>query len=263
LGFPYRGALAPAEASGRVTRDGYHFEPRDGSADREVLSPFHEVQTRSLVRKYIASGSGGVFVDVGAHSGSFSIPYESFFDRVLAIEPLPDNYRAMQRNIALNNLEGKIRSFNLAAGATNTHGTLFVKGDETSSLVPMESPSGTLGVTVRSLDDLLIDEGISASEVRLIKADVEGGELEVLAGAQRLLAEGSPMVVLEANTESAKRSLVRFMDRIGYVLVREADGRNLCFRRHHEQSLPPALALVLRGGSKALNRVTNGFARHR
>jgi FkbM family methyltransferase len=232
LGIPYRGALAPTESSPRVTRDGYQFEPRDGTVDREVLYPFHEVQTRSFLRRHFAGRrAGGVFVDVGAHCGSLSIPFESFFEKVLSIEPLPDNYRALERNIALNDLQPKITAFNLAAGATNARGTLFIEKDDTSSLIRMEAPAGSLDVTVRPIDDVLNDEGVQAAEVRLLKVDVEGAEMDVLAGARDLLEKGSPILVLEANTAAAKNSLEMFMERMGYLLVRIADGRNLCFRR--------------------------------
>jgi FkbM family methyltransferase len=220
LGMPYRGALAPTETNAQVTRDGYRFEPRDGCADREVLWPFHEVQTRWFLRQRFArKRAGGVFVDV--------------FDRVLSLEPLPDNYRAIERNIALNELQRKIRPFNVAAGKARAIGPLFVKGDETSSLVCVDRFSGTVDVSIWPLDDLLSDQGVLASDVRLLKVDVEGAETEVLAGARRLLEEGSAVVVLEALTAAAKANLETRMTQLGYVLICVADGRNLCFERFH------------------------------
>jgi hypothetical protein len=78
---------------------------------------------------------------------------------------------------------------------------------------------------------VLDDEGIRPSEVRLLKADVEGYEPEVLAGAARVPKQGSPIVVLEANTEAAKREVAARMDQDGYQLVRVADGGNLLFAR--------------------------------
>jgi hypothetical protein len=128
LGRPYRGALASTETGARITRDGYQFEPRAGTSDRDVLYAFNEVQTRWFLRQRFARGrSGGVFLDVGAHCGSFSILLESFFDTVLAIEPLPGNYRALERNIELNELGRKIRMFNVAAGAEHANARFFVK----------------------------------------------------------------------------------------------------------------------------------------
>jgi FkbM family methyltransferase len=232
LGLPYRGQLAPAETAPRVKRDGYWFEPRYGTADREVLAPFHEVQTRRFLRgRFARTRRRGVFVDVGAHCGSFSIPFESFFDRVLSIEPLPDNCGAIARNIELNGLPRKIHVFNVAAGAAEGEGTLFVNGDELSSLLSVRAPSNPMSVQVRPLDDLLREASVSAGDVRLLKVDVEGAELQVLAGARRLLDAACPIVVLEANTPDAARAVEMFMRNIGYVLVRVTDRRNLCFER--------------------------------
>jgi FkbM family methyltransferase len=236
LGIPYRESSPSTDPTAVIMRDGYRFEPREGTADRSVLGPFNEVQTRTFVRRQLARRPAcGVFIDVGAHCGSFSIPFESFFERVLAIEPLPDNYRALERNIALNGLAGKIRPFNFAAAEAGGPGTLFLDGDEKSSLFSTGHSSDSVGVTLRSLDDLLNGEGVSPADVRLLKVDVEGAELRVLAGARRLLSEGSAIVVLEANTAVATKDLQTFMDGIGYVELRVADGRNLFFRRPPER----------------------------
>jgi FkbM family methyltransferase len=247
LGIPYH--EPPADPRARVTRNGYQFEPREDAADRQVLGPFHEVQTRSFVRRHFADGPArGIFIDVGAHCGSLSLPFESCFERVLSIEPRPDNYRALERNIALNRLEQKVRPFLVAAGAADAQGTLFLKGDETSSLVSAEASLGSLSVAVRALDGILTDAGGSPSDVRLLKVDVEGAELQVLAGAQRLFAEGSPMVILEANSPAARAGLESLMDQLGYVLLRVADGRNLCFKRFSRRGAPRSPAFDVDSG---------------
>jgi FkbM family methyltransferase len=252
LGIPNHGLLAPTGTEPRVVRDGYTFEPRDGTTDRQLLWHFHEVQTRWLLRRYLAaSGSGGVFVDVGAHCGSLAIPFESCFDSVLAIEPMPDNYRALERNISLNGLERKIRLLKVAAGAASGVGTLFIKEAELHSLLPLDAPEGTLEVEIRRVDDLLEAAGIRSADVRLLKADVEGAELQVLEGARRLLEEGAPLVVLEANTPSAMKELEDRMSPLGYVLLRVADNRNLFFAR----SLAPIVPRVVVLGAGLASRL--------
>ena len=232
LGVRFREDPAPENPGRWLTREGYVFEPRDGSPDRLVLGPFHEVQTRSFVRKQLARRPpGGVFIDVGAHCGGFSIPFESSFATIIAIEPLPSNYHALEGNIALNRLQRKVRAFNVAAAEARAQARFFVDGDEKSSLVPTERATRIIDVELRSIDDLLHEAGEVAADVRLIKIDVEGAELQVLNGARRLLAEASPIVILEANTAAARRDLDDFMGGLGYVMRRVTDGRNLCFKR--------------------------------
>jgi FkbM family methyltransferase len=157
-----------------------------------------------------------------------------------------------QRNIALNALEKKVRPINVAAGRARARGTLFIRTDDT--LVPIEAPSGTVDVEVRAADDLLREEGIRPSAVRLLKVDVERSELEVQAGARRLLEEGSPIAVFEAITADAKTSLEAHMESLGYVLVRVADDRNLLFARFNEETVHPLLALGVKLGSALLGR---------
>jgi FkbM family methyltransferase len=232
LGLAFREEPAPEPRDRWLARDGYVFEPRDGSPDRQVLGAFHEVQTRSFVRRQLARRPpGGVFIDVGAHCGGFSIPFETSFATVIAIEPLPDNYRALERNIAHNQLGTKVRAFNVAAAEAPARARFFVDGDEKSSLVPADRATRIIDVEVRALDDLLREAGVAAADVRLIKIDVEGAELRVLGGARQLLAAASPIVILEANTPDARSDLEAFMGRIGYLLRRVTDGRNLCFKR--------------------------------
>jgi len=240
LGIPFREAHARENPGRWLTRDGYVFEPREGSPDRQVLDAFHEVQTRAFVRAQLGRRpAGGIFIDVGAHCGGFSIPFESHFAQVIAIEPLPGNYRALERNIALNRLEAKLRAFNVAAAEARAHARFFIDGDEKSSLVPTERATQVIDVEMRSVDELLDQAGARAADVRLVKIDVEGAELRVLNGARRLLAAASPIVILEANTPAARRDLETFMGGIGYVVRRVTDGRNLCFKRRPFRSPLP------------------------
>jgi len=229
LGMPYRGQLAAK----RTTReDGFRFDPREGTADREVFGPFHEVETRSLLSEILAAQChGGAFVDVGAHVGSMSIPFSTHFDRVLAIEPLPTNCRALQKNILLNGLESKIRVINAAAGVGPSSAVLHVRGDEQSSLVMNESASESISVQLRTVDELVSETGISAANVRLLKVDVEGAEMDVLKGASNLLCAGSPLVVVEAITPTARKRLQHHLVGLGYRLIRVTDRRNLCWLR--------------------------------
>jgi FkbM family methyltransferase len=80
-------------------------------------------------------------------------------------------------------------------------------------------------VTVKTirLDSLL-------GEVRpgpgLLKIDVEGAEVLVLAGAQRLLRHSRPAIVLEVHNQDACRGCVDLLHAAGYA-VRQIVGRHL------------------------------------
>jgi len=83
---------------------------------------------------------------------------------------------------------------------------------------------------VRTIDALLDEHALDVAMVRFIKIDVEGSEVDVLAGAKRVLA-GSPLVMAEANTPVHARALSEHMAASGYRVAAVTDGRNIIFER--------------------------------
>jgi FkbM family methyltransferase len=84
-------------------------------------------------------------------------------------------------------------------------------------------------VDVVPLDVLFLQPGMP--KVDVIKIDVEGFEPEVLEGAQRLISEHSPLILIEVANElletkelSAKEIAAR-LNRLGYVLFDAAEGK--------------------------------------
>jgi FkbM family methyltransferase len=234
LGFPKpREGLLRPESSGIVDFEGYRFEMRPGTVDRVVLSPLHELLTRRFLARRLRGAQGtGVFVDVGAHCGSMAIPFERFFARVLALEPLPINFEALQKNIQLNDLAGKVSAFNLAAGQRTERAKLHLTGDDsTSSLKAGGEEIGSVEVDIEPLDELLRRSSIAFADVRLLVVDVEGAEAEVLRGACELLGKGRPCVVAEANDPLHAAENAKLMASFGYRELYRLDGRNFVFER--------------------------------
>jgi FkbM family methyltransferase len=101
------------------------------------------------------------------------------------------------------------------------------------------------------LDELLGDQGVAPSDVRVLEVEVEGSAKHVLAGARRVLEEGSPLVilVLAADTAAARADLQGHLGRMGYVLVHvgdgdgDGDGATLCFARYQEGEVPRVFTL--------------------
>jgi len=55
------------------------------------------------------------------------------------------------------------------------------------------------------------------AEPDFIKCDVEGAEVEVFRGAQRLLAEKRPDILCEIHSEENRRALLDELVRLGYA----------------------------------------------
>jgi FkbM family methyltransferase len=165
----------------------------------------HEPGTSSVVRR--VTEPGDFLIDVGANQGWFSLLMASCAGgdgEVWAIEPLPPAVASLRENLALNPaLDVKV--LEVAAGAEP--GTATINLFE--GLPEVHASGSTLGrddyephaVRRETLDGLLAS---ATREPSLVKVDVEGGELEVLRGAERLLdAERPPIWILEVNRVTA------------------------------------------------------------
>lgn len=136
-------------------------------------------------------------VDVGAHIGSF---FSEVLDheptaRVVAIEAMPDKIAILRRKFPGVTFHECAVS---EAKGTATFYINHVSSGFSSLGRPVESLRSQvteITVAVERLDDLL-----SSSEVDMIKIDVEGGELGVLRGAERLVADSRPAILFESGS---------------------------------------------------------------
>lgn len=140
-------------------------------------------------------GPGGVFWDIGAHIGFFSSLASRIvgpFGRVIAVEPYGENVLRLEKVLALNHLSN-IDVLPLAILERAGH-AVFLPAPSSSMGSVVKGPARAgIRVPAQSLDGLM--QHFPAPDV--VKIDVEGGELEVLRGAPRLLTETSAWIIVE------------------------------------------------------------------
>lgn len=138
---------------------------------------------------------GATFVDVGSNKGDFALIAARTAGprgRVIAVEPAPDNCRWIRRSVELNGY-GNVELHELALSDADGEATLHLGARSGwHSLLPGEGEAIT--VRTRTLDGLL--EEFACPPPDMLKIDVEGAELAVLAGAGQTLGAGGPMWVL-------------------------------------------------------------------
>ncbi len=143
---------------------------------------------------------GSVYVDVGANVGALALPVARHIGpegRVIAVEASPEVFACLDDNCrrsAATNVEC------IQAAACDVEGavTFYPAPDHKFGMGSMAARFDARPAEVRAcrLDDLVPTLGIG--RVHLIKIDVEGFELRVLRGAERLLTgEHPPLVVFE------------------------------------------------------------------
>jgi len=93
------------------------------------------------------------------------------------------------------------------------------------SLVP--DPDGRLE-PAGSVEVMTLDEALPTSACRLLKVDVEGGELDVIRGAQRLLSEQrADAVLIELNPWALGRAGTSLEELVDALIRRGYVGRSL------------------------------------
>jgi len=141
-----------------------------------------------------------IFLDIGAHTGTYAISLAPFAKSVVAFEPQKATYYALCGGVAASGLSDKIDCKQCGLGASDQVGTQVLKivsnDGGGSSLAPAEHEQILREETieVRTLDSFDI------RNVGFIKMDVENNELNVLRGALDTLREsGYPSILFESN----------------------------------------------------------------
>lgn len=164
--------------------------------------PDHAEDRLLMQRVFESLQPGDTFLDVGSHVGLYAIGAAGRVGasgRVVAFEPTPDTVRKLARNLALNDLSGRVRIEQIAA--SNEAGTVSFTTSGTSMMnsIFTGTPEGHRrpGGPARSIDvrtDVL-DRYFNPAERTVAKIDTEGHELAVLRAAPQLLASPARIFV--------------------------------------------------------------------
>lgn len=185
--------------------------------------------------------AGDIFCDVGAHFGYFSLLASELVGErghVFSFEASRSTYSILEKNLrpfvqarpihrAASNVD-KTLVFNEFPALFSEYNSLVLPEAKNAAWLKNNPPQRTQVAGVR-LDDFFSEENIAP---QIIKVDVEGAELEVLAGMEQFLRKNAPLVVMEyllsSNQREAHRQAVAFAQAIGYQVFRiENDGNIL------------------------------------
>lgn len=177
---------------------------KDSRLCRLIYFGFEENEL-NFMKKYLRNGD--VFIDIGSNIGLYSLIASSFIGKegsIYAIEPTPETFSRLKKNIALNNFKN-INTLNF--GLSNSENVVDFNTsndgyDAWNSLAKLDQlkKGAKIKINVKTLDSVLDKNSIT--KVDLVKLDVEGWEKYVLEGASNLLNHADPPVFMVEFTES-------------------------------------------------------------
>ena len=160
---------------------------------------------------------GMVVWDAGANAGFYTLAMARLVGdrgRVYAFEPFPENLDNLLRHVRLN-------------GLTNTTVVQAALGARTGLVGFQPGPRNEMGsistkstnhlVPLLSADDFVRQD--PASRPDLLKIDVEGAESDLLSGADRLLRDVGPDIVLALHGDEQARKCLDLLSEQGYEVL--------------------------------------------
>jgi FkbM family methyltransferase len=192
---------------------------------------------------------GSTVVDVGANVGFFTLKFASWVGeqgQVIAIEPDVENFETLAAKVGATGLERRVRLHQAAAAAEAGY-VRFQRNELHPGDHRITLGGGGIVVPAVTVDDAVGAAG--AESVSLVKVDVQGAEMLVLAGAKRTLATMGPALFVEVDDDallsfgSSARALVAHVEGAGYEmheLTKDGPPRKLSHER---------LFASLKGGS--------------
>ncbi|WP_127128442.1 FkbM family methyltransferase [Pseudoflavitalea rhizosphaerae] len=159
-------------------------------------------------------------LDIGGNIGYYTVPFarklKQLNGKLLTFEPVSTNFKALNQNIELNDVQGIVSAYKMALG--NEEGTITMniteEGDSSNAYIANDNITSVR--TFRSeqapmhrLDDFIKSHPIQGCD--FIKVDIEGAEIFLFQGAPELLAKYKPVVYGEFNPY--------FMSRFGFTFL--------------------------------------------
>jgi FkbM family methyltransferase len=154
---------------------------------------------------------GDLVIDVGANIGLLTVPMAQQGANVLAFEPQPKMFELLEENVRQNNLSG-VQLFQLGLGE--------VFGKAAIPSIDYEAEGNFGGVELVPGNEVKIAtlDSFNLERCDLIKADVEGMEIDVLRGAAATIERFKPLLYLENDRIEKSAALIDFVYKLGYEM---------------------------------------------
>ena len=202
---------------------GVRFLARKGRADMLLLNPLSSAETWDC----FTPREGDVVVDVGAHVGKYALVAArrvGTAGKVVAIEAHPENFRALAGNTRINGFQNVFSSSAAAYSEDGKRLRLFGQWDAAYTLKAWHPRY--ISVETRTTDSILAEHNIDS--VDWVKIDVEGAEVDVLAGMKKVIANSPHLTIVIEVSPSNEREVDDLLDGFRKTRIK---GRDMLYWR--------------------------------
>ena len=183
----------------------------------ERISSAQAFYEQPILEKWFPTDSATIIYDIGANIGNHTVYFatESRNAQIYSFEPMPENFKILEKNISDNKQNGRVRAFQMAIGEEGGMVSMRIMKDGnfgTASVVEANAADNThlVEVQLASIDSL----GLPPPD--FVKIDVEGYELSVLRGMRETLKNAGELSLwIEVDTETSSE-VYEFMSGLGF-----------------------------------------------
>lgn len=166
-----------------------------------------------------------VIIEIGSNIGTHTVPLAKHLSnggKIYSFEPQSQNRRLLEQNIKDNDIENvKISKIAISSGAGKAYMNTFAN-DKLSNYgdarIFRDEFDNSECVQVKTLDEFFYNNYAGENSVRLIKFDVQGQELNVIIGSEKLINEYKPILYLENDNPETSKKLIDKIKSLGYIM---------------------------------------------
>ena len=197
-----------------------------------VLSAFsgtYENQIEKYLKK-VTLKKDDTIVNIGANIGFYTVSLSNLFknNSVIGIEPNPEAYTLLEKNIFINGLKDRVTLFNSCVSSEMSEVTYnYIKGKSEFSSLKKIIPeyAGDAVQITKVIKSYPLQHFTGKTKIGLIVMDVEGAENLVLDGAIDLIKKDLPVIIMECadkllvSFNSSAYKVISILESLGYTIL--------------------------------------------
>ena len=205
------------------------FFCRKNTNDFQFANYYYEWGVKKFILSCIKDFT--VFIEAGSCTGDYTILVSKFGLKCIAFEPVPYNYETLVKNLQLNNLADKVKTYPVGLGNENKDAYFRFNPVNTGASHIDTDNITDCKVQIRTFDSLLSDLKLGKEEKILFKLDVEGMEPEVLQGAVEFIKQYPHLTFILEDKHTGQHAIRTILRNSAEFAVGTVDEFNIYARK--------------------------------